>query len=83
MTVRVTFPLDEAEKAELDRIAASEDIPLERLLTRLVKQRLDHERWMRGEIAKGERSAASEPLLDHAEVFAALDRRLAGRRRRR
>jgi len=82
MTVHVTFPLNDADKAALDLIAQREKVSVERLMARLVRDRLDHEKWLRAEIEKGVKSAATEPLIEHESVFAAIDGRLAARHRR-
>jgi predicted transcriptional regulator len=77
MTVHVTVPLDDAEKAELEQIARQENISVERLMARLVRQRLDHQKWLLAEIEEGIASAENEPVLEHDDVFAALNARIA------
>ncbi|MFI4973024.1 MAG: hypothetical protein ACHP84_00625 [Caulobacterales bacterium] len=83
MTVHVSFDLDDAQKAELDRIARHENISFEALMARLVEQRLDHERWFASEVQKGVDDARGGRLIDHAEgvadVKAHMARREAGR----
>lgn len=77
MTVHVTVPLDEASKAELDRLAGLENVSVETLLMRLVERELEDVRQLREDVARGIESAENEPLLDHADVMAAAQRRLS------
>lgn len=77
MTVHVTFPLEEALKAELERLASLENISVEAFVARLVQQQLEDRRMLIAQIQEGIDSAENEPLTDHDEVFAALRARLA------
>ena len=79
MTVHVSVPLDELDHAELAKIAARENQPIENVIARFLSQRIGHERWLRAEIQKGVESAANEPLVGHDEVFGALEKRMASR----
>jgi predicted transcriptional regulator len=83
MTVHVSFDLDEAQKAELDRIARHQNITLEALMTRLVEQRLDHERWFAAEVQKGIDDARAGRLIDHDEAVAEIEAHMAQREAKR
>jgi len=79
MTVPLSFPLDESQKAELDRIARHENITLEALMARLVEQRLDYERWFEAEVQKGIDDARAGKLTDHDQGVADFEAYMARR----
>jgi predicted transcriptional regulator len=79
MTIHIALELDEAQKAELERIARHEDITFDALMTRLAKERLEYDAWFRAEVEKGIDSAARGELLDHDEVFRGIEALLAAR----
>jgi predicted transcriptional regulator len=77
MTVHVSLDLDEAQKAELDRIARHENITFDALMTRLVEQRLEHERWFAAEVQKGIDDARAGRLIDHDKAVADIEAHMA------
>jgi predicted transcriptional regulator len=79
MTIHVSLELDEAQRAELERIARHEDITFDALMTRLAKQRLEYDAWFRAEVQKGIDSVARGEVLDHEEVFRGIEALLATR----
>ena len=83
MTVHVSFDLDEAQKAELERIARHENITLQALMARLVEQRLEYERWFEAEVQKGIDDARAGRLTDHDEAVAEIEAHMAQREAKR
>jgi predicted transcriptional regulator len=73
MTVHVSIPFDDTEKAELDRIARHQNLTVEALIRRLVEQRFEYEAWFRAEVQKGLDDVAAGRLLSHEEVVARMD----------
>ena len=80
MTAHVTFSLEEAQKAELERLADLENTTVEALVSRLVQIQLDDYRLLRAEIQKGVDSAENERLIDHDDVFSMIRSRIGQRR---
>jgi predicted transcriptional regulator len=77
MTVHTTLELDEAQQAELERIARHEDISLDALMTRLAKERLEYDAWFRAEVQKGLDSLARGEKIPHEEAVARMRARTA------
>jgi predicted transcriptional regulator len=82
MSLHVNLLLDDHQQAELERIAEGENLSVEELLTRLARQRIEHDAKLRADIQVGLASAEREPLVDHDEVFAILDNRIRARVRK-
>lgn len=81
MSVHVTIPLAETQKAELEELARLECISVETLVARLVERQLQDWRQFGDAVRQGVESAEREPLLDHADVMTAARQHLSKARR--
>jgi len=77
MTVHVSFDIDEAQKAELERIARHENITLQALMARLVEQRLEYDVWFKAGVQSGLDSLARGDSIPHDEAIARMRARTA------
>ena len=77
MTVHVTIPVDESEKAELDAWASASGVPVYAMLAEAVSLYVAEQREMQAAIAEAEASIAAGEGIPHEEVVARLRARRA------
>jgi predicted transcriptional regulator len=79
MTVHVTVPLDEAQNADLERIAQHENLSVPELMASLVRSRIEYDRWFRAEVQKGRDDVAAGRVMSNEEAMRRLDAHIAAR----
>lgn len=82
MTVHVSIPIDEADKADLEAWARARGVSVDAMLAKAVDAFVAEQREIADAIARGREAAARNDLIDHADVVAEFETRRADWRRR-
>jgi predicted transcriptional regulator len=76
MTIHVSVPLQDDQKARLDEIAELRSETTADVLAEAVAQYLDYDAWFIAKVKVGLESAERGELVDFEEVFDRLERRM-------